>query len=641
LIAEGAAVNNQWFSKVAVWLVIALVLFTVFKQFDKSTMQGGQIGYSDFLEEVRTKRIKSVILQEGPAGTEIVATTSDDKRLRSTATHLDRGLVGDLIANNVKFDVKPREEPSLLVSILVSWGPMLLLVGVWIYFMRQMQGGGKGGAFSFGKSKARILDEANNVTTFADVAGCDEAKEEVSELVDFLKDPQRFQKLGGRIPRGVLLVGPPGTGKTLLAKAIAGEAKVPFFSISGSDFVEMFVGVGAARVRDMFEQAKKSAPCIIFVDEIDAVGRHRGAGVGGGNDEREQTLNQMLVEMDGFETNAGVIVMAATNRPDILDPALLRPGRFDRQVYVTLPDVRGREQILAVHMRKVPVGQDIRPDILARGTPGFSGADLANLVNESALFAARRNGRVVDMADFERAKDKIMMGPERKSMIMPEEERKNTAYHESGHALVARLMPKTDPVHKVTVIPRGRALGLTLQLPEGDRYSLDKERMLSNISVLFGGRIAEEVFMNQMTTGASNDFERATQLARDMVTRYGMSDEMGPMVYAENEGEVFLGRAMTKQVNVSEQTMQRVDGVIRRIIDEQYAVARKLIENNHDKMHAMASALLEWETIDADQIDDIMNGRPPRPPKDWTPPAIKPPTGPTPPPLAEGAAAVA
>jgi cell division protease FtsH len=641
LIAEGAAVNNQWFSKVAVWLVIALVLFTVFKQFDKSTMQGGQIGYSDFLEEVRTKRVKAVILQEGPAGTEIVATTSDDKRLRSTATHLDRGLVGDLIANNVKFDVKPREEPSLLVSLLVSWGPMLLLVGVWIYFMRQMQGGGKGGAFSFGKSKARILDEANNVTTFADVAGCDEAKEEVSELVDFLKDPQRFQKLGGRIPRGVLLVGPPGTGKTLLAKAIAGEAKVPFFSISGSDFVEMFVGVGAARVRDMFEQAKKSAPCIIFVDEIDAVGRHRGAGVGGGNDEREQTLNQMLVEMDGFETNAGVIVMAATNRPDILDPALLRPGRFDRQVYVTLPDVRGREQILAVHMRKVPVGQDIRPDILARGTPGFSGADLANLVNESALFAARRNGRVVDMADFERAKDKIMMGPERKSMIMPEEERKNTAYHESGHALVARLMPKTDPVHKVTVIPRGRALGLTLQLPEGDRYSLDKERMLSNISVLFGGRIAEEVFMNQMTTGASNDFERATQLARDMVTRYGMSDEMGPMVYAENEGEVFLGRAMTKQVNVSEQTMQKVDGVIRRIIDEQYAVARKLIENNHDKMHAMAGALLEWETIDADQIDDIMNDRPPRTPKDWTAPAIKPPVGPTPPPVADSAPAAA
>jgi len=496
---------------------------------------------------------------------------------------------------------------------------MLLLIGVWVYFMRQMQGGGKGGAFSFGKSKARMLDEANNSTTFADVAGCDEAKEEVKELVDFLKDPQKFQKLGGRIPRGVLLVGPPGTGKTLLAKAIAGEAKVPFFSISGSDFVEMFVGVGAARVRDMFEQAKKSSPCIIFIDEIDAVGRHRGAGLGGGNDEREQTLNQMLVEMDGFETNVGVIVMAATNRPDILDPALLRPGRFDRQVYVTLPDVRGREQILNVHMRKVPIGQDIRADILARGTPGFSGADLANLVNESALFAARRSARVVEMVDFEKAKDKIMMGPERKSMVMPEEERRNTAYHEAGHALVARLMPKTDPVHKVTVIPRGRALGVTMQLPETDRYSLDKERMLSTISVLFGGRIAEEVFMHQMTTGASNDFERATAIARDMVTRYGMTDELGPMVYAENEGEVFLGRSVTKTTNMSEETMRKVDLVIRRIIDEQYAIARKHIEDNQDKMHIMAKALLEWETIDAEQIEDIMTGKPPRPPKDWTP----------------------
>lgn len=622
--------NNQWFSKVAVWLVIALVLFTVFKQFDKGAAQGQPIAYSEFLDQVAEKRIKSVTLPEGPVGGEIYAITTDDRRLRSTVTYLDRGLVGDLVKNGVKFDVKPREEQSLLVSMFINWGPMMLLIGVWIYFMRQMQGGGKGGAFSFGKSKARMLDEANNSTTFADVAGCDEAKEEVRELVDFLKDPQRFQKLGGRIPRGVLLVGPPGTGKTLLAKAIAGEAKVPFFSISGSDFVEMFVGVGAARVRDMFEQAKKSAPCIIFVDEIDAVGRHRGAGLGGGNDEREQTLNQMLVEMDGFETNLGVIVMAATNRPDILDPALLRPGRFDRQVYVTLPDVRGREQILTVHMRKVPVGQDIRADILARGTPGFSGADLANLVNEAALFAARRNARVVDMIDFERAKDKIMMGPERKSMVMPEEERRNTAYHESGHALVARLLPKTDPVHKVTVIPRGRALGVTMQLPEGDRYSLDKERMLSTISVLFGGRIAEEVFMNQMTTGASNDFERATQIARDMVTRYGMTDELGPMVYAENEGEVFLGRSVTKQVNVSEQTMQKVDGVIRRIIDEQYSIARKLIEDNKDKMHAMANALLEWETIDADQIDDIMNGRPPRPPKDWTSSTSKP-SGPTPP----------
>jgi cell division protease FtsH len=624
-------VNNQWFSKIAVWLVVALVLFTVFKQFDRASTGGSQIGYSDFLEEVRAKRIKSVTLQEGGGGTEIIATTNDDKRIRSTATYLDRGLVGDLINSGVKFDVKPREEPSLIMNLLVSWGPMLLLIGVWIYFMRQMQGGGKGGAFSFGKSKARMLDENNNNITFADVAGCDEAKEEVKELVDFLRDPQKFQKLGGRIPRGVLMVGPPGTGKTLLAKSIAGEAKVPFFTISGSDFVEMFVGVGAARVRDMFEQAKKNAPCIIFVDEIDAVGRHRGAGLGGGNDEREQTLNQMLVEMDGFDTNAGVIVIAATNRPDILDPALLRPGRFDRQVYVTLPDVRGREQILNVHIRKVPVGQDVRADILARGTPGFSGADLANLVNESALFAARRNGRVVEMQDFEKAKDKIMMGPERKSMIMPEEERKNTAYHEAGHALVARMLPKTDPVHKVTIIPRGRALGVTMQLPEGDRYSMDKTRMLDTISVLFGGRIAEEVFMDQMTTGASNDFERATAIARDMVTRYGMTDELGPMVYADNEGEVFLGRSITKTNNMSEETMQKVDKQIRKIIDEQYIIARKLIEDNKDKMHAMAKALLEWETIDAEQIEDIMSGREPRPPKDWTPSVNRPNGGNKPP----------
>jgi cell division protease FtsH len=629
-------VNNQWFSKVAVWLVIALVLFTVFKQFDRTATAGNQIGYSEFLEEVRSKRIREVVLQENPGGAEIEALTTDDKKIRTTATYLDRGLVGDLINNGIKFRVKPRDEPSLLTSLLVSWGPMLLLIGVWVYFMRQMQGGGKGGAFSFGKSRARMLDDTNNSVTFADVAGCDEAKEEVKELVDFLKDPQKFQKLGGRIPRGVLMVGPPGTGKTLLAKSIAGEAKVPFFSISGSDFVEMFVGVGAARVRDMFEQAKKNAPCIIFIDEIDAVGRHRGAGLGGGNDEREQTLNQMLVEMDGFETNLGVIVVAATNRPDILDPALLRPGRFDRQVYVTLPDVRGREQILNVHMRKIPIGQDIRADILARGTPGFSGADLANLVNEAALFAARRNGRVVEMVDFEKAKDKIMMGPERKSMIMPEEERRNTAYHEAGHALVARLLPKTDPVHKVTIIPRGRALGVTMQLPEGDRYSLDKDRMLSTISVLFGGRIAEEVFMHQMTTGASNDFERATQIARDMVTRYGMTDALGPMVYADNEGEVFLGRSVTKTTNMSEQTMQKVDSEIRRIIDNQYALARRLIEESQDKMHVMAKALLEWETIDADQIEDIMNGRPPKPPKDWVPSVNKPPGGPSNPSISSG-----
>ena len=608
--------NNQWFSKVAVWLVIALVLFTVFKQFDRSAATGNQIAYSDFLEEVRAKRIKSVTLQEGAAGgTEIIALTSDDKRLRSNATYLDRGLVGDLIASGVKFDVKPREEPSLLMSILVSWGPMLLLIGVWIYFMRQMQGGGKGGAFSFGKSKARMLDEANNSTTFQDVAGCDEAKEEVKELVDFLKDPQKFQKLGGRIPRGVLLVGPPGTGKTLLAKAIAGEAKVPFFSISGSDFVEMFVGVGAARVRDMFDQAKKSSPCIIFIDELDAVGRQRGAGLGGGNDEREQTLNQMLVEMDGFEPSVGVIVVAATNRPDVLDPALLRPGRFDRQVVVPLPDIRGREQILKVHMRKVPVAPDIDASILARGCPGFSGADLANLVNEAALFAARSNKRLVDMEDFERAKDKIMMGAERRSMVMPEEERRNTAYHESGHAVVAKLLPKTDPVHKVTVIPRGRALGLTMQLPDQERYSQDRDRLLCTICVLFGGRIAEELFMQQMTTGASNDFQRATDLARRMVTQWGMSDSLGPMVYGEEEGEIFLGRSVTTHKNMSEATMQKVDIEIRRTLDEQYARARKLLEDNRDKVEAMTAALLELETIDADQINDIMAGLPPRPPK--------------------------
>ena len=619
-INQESDLNNQWFSKIAVWMVIAMVLFTVFKQFDGQRVAGaGYMGYSEFLDEVKAQRIKSATISESPGGTEITAVTVDDRRVRTTATYLDRGLVGDLIANDVKFDVKPREEGSLLMTLLVNWGPMLLLIGVWIYFMRQMQGGGKGGAFSFGKSKARMLDENNNTVTFADVAGCDEAKEEVKEVVDFLKDPQRFQKLGGRIPRGLLLVGPPGTGKTLLAKSIAGEAKVPFFSISGSDFVEMFVGVGAARVRDMFENAKKNAPCIIFIDEIDAVGRQRGAGLGGGNDEREQTLNQMLVEMDGFETNLGVIVVAATNRPDILDAALLRPGRFDRQVYVTLPDIRGREQILNVHMRKVPLGTDVNPSVIARGTPGMSGADLANLCNEAALMAARRNARTVEMQDFEKAKDKIFMGPERKSMVMPEAERRNTAYHEAGHALIGKLMPKCDPVHKVTIIPRGRALGVTMSLPAQDRYSYDKEYMLNQISMLFGGRIAEEVFMNQMTTGASNDFERATTIARDMVMRYGMTDALGPMVYAENEGEVFLGRSVTKTTNMSEQTMQKVDSEVRRIIDQQYALARELIETHSDKMHAMAKALLEWETIDADQIDDIMSGKPPRPPKDWTP----------------------
>ena len=612
--------NNQWFSKIAVWMVIALVLFTVFKQFDTRGAAGaGYVGYSDFLEEVRGKRIKSAVIQEGQGGTEILAVTNDDRKVRVTATYLDRGLVGDLIANGVKFDVKAREEGSLLMTLLVSWGPMLLLIGVWVYFMRQMQGGGKGGAFSFGKSKARMMDENTNQITFADVAGCDEAKEEVKEVVDFLKDPAKFQKLGGRIPRGLLLVGPPGTGKTLLAKGIAGEAKVPFFSISGSDFVEMFVGVGAARVRDMFDNAKKNAPCIIFIDEIDAVGRQRGAGLGGGNDEREQTLNQMLVEMDGFETNVGVIVVAATNRPDILDAALLRPGRFDRQVYVTLPDIRGREQILNVHMRKVPLGQDVNPSVIARGTPGMSGADLANLCNEAALMAARRNARVVEMQDFEKAKDKIYLGPERKSMVMTEEDKRATAYHESGHAVVAETLHGTDPVHKVTIIPRGRALGVTWQLPERDKYSLYFDQMLNEISILFGGRIAEDLFVKKISTGASNDYERATKIARDMVTRYGMSDLMGPMVYAENEGEVFLGRSVTKTTSISENTQQKVDGEIRRILDEQYAVSQKILETSRDKIEAMTEALMKWETIDREQIQDIMAGKDPRPPKDWTP----------------------
>ncbi len=621
--------NNQWFSKIAVWLVIALVLFTVFKQFDTRGAAGASVmGYSDFLEEVKGKRIKNAIIQEGQGGTEILAVTTDDRKVRTTATYLDRGLVGDLINSGVKFDVKPREEGSLLMTLLVSWGPMLLLIGVWVYFMRQMQGGGKGGAFSFGKSKARMLDENNNQVTFADVAGCDEAKEEVKEVVDFLKDPQKFQKLGGRIPRGLLLVGPPGTGKTLLAKGIAGEAKVPFFSISGSDFVEMFVGVGAARVRDMFENAKKNAPCIIFIDEIDAVGRQRGAGLGGGNDEREQTLNQMLVEMDGFETNLGVIVVAATNRPDILDAALLRPGRFDRQVYVSLPDIRGREQILNIHMRKVPIGQDVNPSVIARGTPGMSGADLANLCNEAALMAARRNARVVEMQDFERAKDKIFMGPERKSMVMTDDEKRATAYHESGHAVVAEMLPGTDPVHKVTVMPRGRALGVTWQLPERDKLSHYFDQMQNEISILFGGRIAEELFVKRISTGASNDFERATKIARDMVTRYGMSDVMGPMVYAENEGEVFLGRSVTKTTNISEHTQQKVDSETRRILEEQYAVARRLLESSRDKVQAMTDALMKWETIGREQIEDIMAGREPRVPKDWTP--RTPPSGGTP-----------
>ncbi|MEC5396453.1 ATP-dependent zinc metalloprotease FtsH [Uliginosibacterium sp. H1] len=604
---------NNLFKNLAIWLVIGVVLMTVFNQFNSRQATQNTLEYSQFMDEARQGRVAKVTVD----GRKLIAKTQDGRDVTVyTPGYQDLWMIDDLRKYGVTVSAaKPEEEQSVLMSIFVSWFPMLLLIGVWIFFMRQMQGGGRGGAFSFGKSRARMLDDSANSITFADVAGCDEAKEEVSELVDFLRDPSKFQKLGGRIPKGVLMVGSPGTGKTLLAKAIAGEAKVPFFSISGSDFVEMFVGVGAARVRDMFENAKKQAPCIVFIDEIDAVGRQRGAGLGGGNDEREQTLNQLLVEMDGFEGQTGVIVIAATNRPDVLDPALLRPGRFDRQVVVPLPDIRGREQILRVHMRKVPIAPDVDPQVLARGTPGFAGADLANLVNEAALFAARANKRLVDMDDFESAKDKIMMGAARRSVVMPEEERRNTAYHESGHVVVAKLLDKTDPVHKVTIIPRGRALGVTMQLPEEDRYSQDRDRLLQTIAVLFGGRIAEEVFMNQMTTGASNDFQRATDIARRMVTQWGMSDALGPMVYGEEEGEIFLGRSVTQHRNVSEATMQKVDGEIRRIIDAQYALARRLIEESREKIEVMTAALLEWETLDADQINDIMAGGKPRPPK--------------------------
>ena len=605
--------DNKIFSRIAVWALVGLVLFTVFRQYeDAYAPPRDTISYTQFMEDAKAGKVRRVDIQ----GRTLIVTPQTGEEFKLTNPG-DIWMVDELRKSNVQIYGKAEEEPSLLTTIFISWFPMILLIGVWIFFMRRMQGGagGGGGAFSFGKSKARKLDEESNKVRFRDVAGCNEAKEDVQEIVDFLREPKRFQRLGGRIPRGLLLVGPPGTGKTLLAKAIAGEAGVPFFTISGSDFVEMFVGVGAARVRDMFETAKKNEPCIIFIDEIDAVGRQRGAGLGGGYDEREQTLNQMLVEMDGFDSGANVIVIAATNRPDVLDPALLRPGRFDRQVVVPLPDIRGRDQILNVHMRKIPVGKDVDSMVIARGTPGFSGADLANLVNEAALFAARRNGRVVKMCDFENAKDKIMMGAERRAMVMSEDERRNTAYHESGHAVVARLMPKSDPVHKVTIVPRGRALGLTMQLPKEDRYAYDRQYLLTRIAILFGGRIAEEVFMNQMTTGASNDFERATQMARDMVMRYGMSDRLGPMVYSENEGEVFLGRSVTKTTNISEKTMQEVDAEVRRIIDEQYAIARRLIEENRDKMEVMAKALLDWETIDADQIDDIMEGRAPRPPK--------------------------
>jgi cell division protease FtsH len=600
-------VNNNLIQKVGVWLIVGLVLFTVFKQFDKPRA-AESVTYTQFMDDARNGKVKRVDVQ----GRNIQVTPMDGQKY-SVVSPGDIWMVGDLMKSGVQVTGKADEEQSLLVSIFYYLGPTLLIIGFWFLMMRQMQGGGKGGAFSFGKSKARLIDENTNAITFADVAGCDEAKEEVFELVDFLKEPTKFQKLGGHIPRGVLLVGPPGTGKTLLAKAIAGEAKVPFFAISGSDFVEMFVGVGAARVRDMFENAKKQAPCIIFIDEIDAVGRHRGSGTGGGNDEREQTLNQMLVEMDGFEPNSGVIVIAATNRSDVLDKALLRPGRFDRQVYVGLPDIRGREQILKVHMRKVPINNDVDAAVLARGTPGFSGADLANLVNESALFAARRNKRTVDMQDFEDAKDKIFMGPERKSAVMREEERRNTAYHESGHAVVAKMLPKADPVHKVSIMPRGWALGVTWQLPEHDRVNMYKDKMLEEISILFGGRLAEEIFLNSSSTGASNDFERATKMARDMVTRYGMSEVLGTMVYVDPEQSGIFGPMSSK--SVSEATQQKVDIEIRAILDNQYAVAKNILEQNKDKVEVMVTALLEWETIDADQVSDIMAGKTPRPPK--------------------------
>ncbi len=600
---------NNLTKNLLLWLVIAIVLMSVFNNFGNRQPAARPMEYSTFIQKVRQNEVDRVTIQ----GREVSGKLKNNESF-TTYSPGDPGMIGDLLDHSVAFEAKPQEEQSLLLTIFINWFPLLLLVGVWVFFMRQMQGGmGGRGAMSFGKSKARMLSEEQNKITFDDVAGVEEAKEEVGELVEFLRDPSKFQKLGGRIPKGVLMTGSPGTGKTLLAKAIAGEAKVPFFSISGSDFVEMFVGVGASRVRDMFEQAKKHAPCIIFIDEIDAVGRQRGAGLGGGHDEREQTLNQLLVEMDGFEGTEGVIVIAATNRPDVLDPALLRPGRFDRQVYVPLPDIRGREQILKVHMRKVPVSDDVDANIIARGTPGFSGADLANLVNEAALFAARANKRLVDMDDFERAKDKVVMGAERRSIVMPEKERMNTAYHESGHTVVAKSIPNTDPVHKVTIIPRGRALGVTMQLPTEDRYSHDRESLLSIISVLMGGRIAEEVFMHQMTTGASNDFERATDLARNMVMRWGMSDVLGTRVYGDNQSEVFLGRDVMTHKNMSNAVAEVVDKEIRRIIDEQYARARAIIEENRDKVEKMAKALLEWETLDSEQIEDIMAGKDPRP----------------------------
>jgi cell division protease FtsH len=607
---------NNMAKNILLWLVIAVVLMSVFNNFGTRSTGGKQMEYSQFVSDVRAGQVSRVEID----GRTIRGVTTGGERF-STYSPGDDGLINDLLNNGVSIKANPPEQQSLLAQIFISWFPMLLLIGVWIFFMRQMQGGmGGKGAMSFGKSKARMLSDDQVKVTFADVAGVEEAKDEVEELVEFLRDPGKFQKLGGKIPRGVLMVGSPGTGKTLLARAIAGEAKVPFFTISGSDFVEMFVGVGASRVRDMFEQAKKHAPCIIFIDEIDAVGRHRGAGLGGGHDEREQTLNQLLVEMDGFEGNEGVIVIAATNRPDVLDPALLRPGRFDRQVVVPLPDVRGREQILKVHMRKVPMADNVKPRNLARGTPGFSGADLANLVNEAALFAARANKKLVDMLDFERAKDKIMMGAERRSMVMSDDEKALTAYHEAGHAIVGLSVPDHDPVYKVTIIPRGRALGVTMFLPEQDRYSHSKRRLESQISSLFGGRIAEEIVFgsDSVTTGASNDIERATDIARNMVTKWGLSEKLGPLTYTEEDGEVFLGRQMTRHKEVSDETAHLIDEEIRAVIDRNYDRSKNILESNRDKLEAMAQALIKYETIDEDQIKDIMDGRDPRPPSDWS-----------------------
>ncbi len=598
------------------WLVIAVVLMSVFQSFGPGDSAGRQVDYTTFVQEIGQNKLQDVQFNNR----ELKVTRRDGTDYLTYMPVLqDPKLLDDLINNKIKVRGTPPEEPSILASIFISWFPMLLLIGVWIFFMRQMQGGGGKGAMSFGKSKARMMSEEQIKTTFSDVAGCDEAKEDVKELVDYLRDPSRFQKLGGRIPTGILLVGPPGTGKTLLAKAIAGEAKVPFFTISGSDFVEMFVGVGASRVRDMFEQAKKASPCIIFIDEIDAVGRQRGAGLGGGHDEREQTLNQMLVEMDGFEGNEGVIVIAATNRPDVLDPALLRPGRFDRQVVVGLPDVRGREQILKVHMRKVPLGDDVVASVIARATPGFSGADLANLVNEAALFAARSNKRTVSMNEFELAKDKIMMGAERKSMVMSEESKEATAYHEAGHALVGRLVPEHDPVYKVSIIPRGRALGVTMYLPEQDRVSMSRQHLESMISTLYGGRLAEEIIygLENVSTGASNDIERATEIARKMVTQWGFSEKLGPLLYADDEGEVFLGRSVTQTKHMSDETARIIDKEIRDLINRNYERARQLIESNMDIMHAMKDALMKYETIDAAQIDDLMSRNPVREPAGW------------------------